>query len=277
MAETDKTADIKPSESTISGKSRSAPDFKDAKCKPFFFKGGSVGVLLIHGFTGSPSHMRPLGEALRDAGYTVRGILLPGHADSLEAMERSNWSEWLEASEKAYKRLAEDCDQVVVGGLSMGGAIACYLAEKYPVKALLTYAPALKPKHSYIKYAHLVKHFMPHVGWSGNSLLHDEGFMKEYNIGYNGLPVSKVDDLIKIYTMANEQLKKITCPVFVAQSKFDEQVHKDVPDMLKAGVSSKVCEVLWLTKSPHVCTIGADHDVVFDRTLQFLRNNVDSK
>ena len=29
-------------------------------CQPFLFPGGPKGVLLLHGFTGSVSHMRPL-------------------------------------------------------------------------------------------------------------------------------------------------------------------------------------------------------------------------
>lgn len=43
--------------------------------KPFFFKGGSEGVLLIHGYTGAPGEMRLLGEFLHSRGYTVLGVL----------------------------------------------------------------------------------------------------------------------------------------------------------------------------------------------------------
>jgi carboxylesterase len=47
--------------------------------EPFAFPGGDVGVLLLHGFTGSPQGLRPWGEALREAGFTVRCPRLPGH------------------------------------------------------------------------------------------------------------------------------------------------------------------------------------------------------
>ena len=47
--------------------------------QPFFYEGNDTGVLLIHGFTGTCGQMRPLGEALRGAGYTVMAPLLPGH------------------------------------------------------------------------------------------------------------------------------------------------------------------------------------------------------
>ncbi|MDR2657417.1 MAG: alpha/beta fold hydrolase [Oscillospiraceae bacterium] len=255
-------------------KKNNVPNFNDAKSKPFFFGDGSIAVLLIHGFTGSPAHMRPLGEALRDAGYTVRGILLPGHAETVAAMGRTDWTEWLGASEKALKTLLETHDKVVVGGLSMGGLIACRLAEQYPAAGLLCYAPALKFKRRINNLAPIVKHLFPYMAWGTNERLTNPGFMKEYNIGYFGLPVAKVEDLMKIQKATIPELNKITCPTLVVQSKFDEQVHRSVPDMLINGISSKTREVMWLTQSPHVCTIGADHDEVFERTLQFLRKNV---
>ena len=64
-------------------------DFSSPQGKPFDFPEGNHGVLLIHGFTGSPGHMRPLGEKLREAGFAVRGILLPGHGESPEALSLS--------------------------------------------------------------------------------------------------------------------------------------------------------------------------------------------
>ncbi|MDR0397031.1 MAG: alpha/beta fold hydrolase [Oscillospiraceae bacterium] len=255
-------------------KKTSAPDFKDAKCKPFYLEGGSTAVLLIHGFTGSPAHMLPLGEALNAAGYTVRGILLPGHAETVAAMSRTDWTEWLGASEKALKKLRDSHEKVVVGGLSMGGLIACRLAETHPVNGLLCYAPALKFRRAINKFAPVVKHLFPYMSWKTNDRLRDPGFMKEYNIGYLGLPVAKVEDLIALQKQTLPELSKIKCPALIVQSRFDEQVHRDVPKTLCEGISSSVREVMWLTKSPHVCTIGADHEEVFDRTIKFLRANV---
>ena len=64
----------------------------------FYFEGGKIGCLLLHGFTGSPLHMRFLGEKLRDAGYTVYAPLLPGHGTSVEDMAKYGWKDWLEAA-----------------------------------------------------------------------------------------------------------------------------------------------------------------------------------
>ena len=52
--------------------------------EPFLLPGGSKGVLLIHGFTGSPSEMILLGNYLYRQGYTVLGVRLAGHGKTVE-------------------------------------------------------------------------------------------------------------------------------------------------------------------------------------------------
>src|SRR5271154_6266158 len=46
---------------------------------PFELGIGPGACLLVHGFTGTPWDVRPLGEALAAGGFRVRGIPLPGH------------------------------------------------------------------------------------------------------------------------------------------------------------------------------------------------------
>ena len=57
-------------------------EYMHENVKPFFLPGDEHAVLLTHGFTGSAAHMRPLGDYLHAQGFTVRGILLPGHGTS---------------------------------------------------------------------------------------------------------------------------------------------------------------------------------------------------
>src|SRR5580704_15003176 len=45
----------------------------------FSAPGGPDGVLVLHGFTGSPFSMRPLADKLAEAGYAVELPRLPGH------------------------------------------------------------------------------------------------------------------------------------------------------------------------------------------------------
>jgi hypothetical protein len=66
--------------------------------EPFFFPGGPIGVLLVHGFTGSPKEMRWMGEYLAQDGFTVLGIrlpgMLPGLKISIAPAGRIGWRQW---------------------------------------------------------------------------------------------------------------------------------------------------------------------------------------
>ena len=91
---------------------------------------GSVGVVLSHGFTGTPASMRPWADHLAAAGYSVRLPLLPGHGGTWQETNKTRWPQWYGAVESAYDELAARCDIVFAGGLSMGGALVTRLAEQ---------------------------------------------------------------------------------------------------------------------------------------------------
>ena len=92
--------------------------------EPFFGLGdgtnGSVGCLLIHGFTGTPFEMRGLGEWLAGEGYTVLGPRLTHHGTTAADMNRSRWWDWYYSALDGWHLLNQICDEVVVVGLSMG-------------------------------------------------------------------------------------------------------------------------------------------------------------
>src|SRR2546430_6543846 len=79
--------------------------------------------LLLHGFTGSPWDMRPLGDALAARGFRVKGVRLPGHGGEPEAMAGVSARDWEEACETALDSLAST-PRVFVAGLSMGALLA---------------------------------------------------------------------------------------------------------------------------------------------------------
>ena len=120
--------------------------------EPFSAAGGPEGVLVLHGFTGNPQSMRPLAEAMADAGFTVELPLLPGHGTSIEDMVTTRWADWSAAAERAYEELAARCSAVVVAGLSMGGTLTLWLAERHPEIAGIVLVNPLAA----VSYTHLL-------------------------------------------------------------------------------------------------------------------------
>lgn len=88
----------------------------------------------MHGYTGAPSEMRPLGDYLHALGYTVSCVRLPGHGTSIKDLEATTATDWYAAAEAECLELLARFDSVYVAGLSMGGLLAIKLAAKLPVK-----------------------------------------------------------------------------------------------------------------------------------------------
>jgi carboxylesterase len=66
--------------------------------EPFFYRGGSRGILLLHGFTATPAETRWLGQHLGGEGYTVFGPRTPGHGTDPHDLARYRWQDWYAAA-----------------------------------------------------------------------------------------------------------------------------------------------------------------------------------
>ena len=75
-------------------------------------KNAHIGVLLVHGFTGSPPSMRPWGEFLHSKGYSVRVPLLPGHGTRVEELNKVKWEEWPAKITFELSELKKTCDTI---------------------------------------------------------------------------------------------------------------------------------------------------------------------
>ena len=226
-------------------------------CQPFLLEGerrnGKLhGVLLLHGFTGTIAHMRPVGESLHRQGFTVMGVNLPGHAATLDEMARCTWQDWLNAAKDAFLTLKEQCDYVSVAGLSMGGCLALILGEQMQPTAIAPISAPMGTKAPLLA-ATLVSPFLKTVWWrprSGPSTV-----IEDYDCGYPGFRSVSARHLAKLIALSRRDLHAVTCPVLVVQSHADGTITPDSADVILRGVSSGRKGVLWLDDAPHVCTI----------------------
>lgn len=249
---------------------RPTKDFSAPQCQPFFLEGGDHAVLLIHGFTGSASHMRLIGEGLHEQGFTVRGINLPGHAQSMEAMGQTGWQDWLGAARSAASELKDRYAHVSVVGLSMGGVITLLLAEEMALTACAPISAPMAVQNKLMPFAKIAAPFIPMTWWGGDperpTVLNDD-----YDYGYPGFPTGCAASLSKLIKMARRNLHAVTCPILAVQSHADETISADSADVIMAGVSSKVKGTLWLENVPHVCTISPEHPRIAAAIGELLR------
>ena len=247
------------------------PEYLSPLAQPFDFPEGEHGVLLIHGFTGSPAHMRKLGEELHRRGFAVRGILLPGHGTRPEDMRTVSWQDWLLTARQAAREMADQYPFFTAAGLSMGGVLALLLAEERELTACVSLAAPMETRNRFRHLALFGSVFHPMVHKrpkSGLALRVDPA----YDVGYRSFPTKSTHDLNVLMGKARRHLSLIHCPMLAVQSHGDETISADSLDTILGGVSSEVKARLWLDEAPHVCTIAPEYLQIAEAMERFLRD-----
>ena len=236
-------------------KPRDPSIFNVDECKPFFRKGGETGIVLLHGFTGSVAHMRPLGDALFGLGYTVLGINLPGHAASEKDMAAAGSREWLQAALDAAAHLRLHCKTVAACGLSMGALLSLILASLQKVDACVSISAPLPAQNRLLPLSRALGLFIPRVSWKEDGE-REKQLDQRYDLHYTGFPTQKGSDLYRLTKLAERGLPRIACPLLAVQSLADHTISPHSADTILGNVQSRIKEKLLLQDVPHVCTIS---------------------
>jgi carboxylesterase len=245
------------------------PGAGSAETEPFAADGGPVGVLVLHGFTGSPRTVRPWAEHLAAAGLTVRAPLLPGHGGSWQELAKTGWTDWYAEAERAFTELSGRCEQVFAAGISMGGCLAFRLAETQGdrVSGLVVVNPSLAGDNPLIPFAPVLKYLVrsiPSIGGDIKKPGTSEGAAKK-------TPVAAVATLPRMWKTTAAELASVTQPVLVYRSTVDHVVGPASMKRLTAALPN--AEVRPLTDSYHVATLDNDAPEIFDGTLAFVQKH----
>ncbi|MGH3367670.1 MAG: alpha/beta hydrolase [Nocardioidaceae bacterium] len=236
---------------------------------PYAADGGQVGVLLSHGFTGCPASVRPWGEFLAAHGYTVRAPLLPGHGATWPELNRTRWRAWYDMLDAHLDELTRTCDQVVVGGLSMGGCLALRLAEERPrdVTGVMLVNPVLASENWQLRAVPVLKWL---VG-SRPGICDDikRPGVREY--GYRRLPLKGLHTMMRMWHVTREDLPKVTQPLLLFRSAEDHVVEPLSGRIISQRVSSRDVTEQILENSYHVATLDHDAPAIFEESLKFVR------
>ena len=241
--------------------------------EPFLMPGNQIGCLLIHGFTGTPKEMRWLGEHLANEGYTVLGPRLFGHATDQQDMIRARWSDWVASAADGYHLLHDVCSQVVVMGLSMGGALALYLGTQVPVAGVVALSTPYVTPHPLMRNLRPIVPLISRV-WryaaKGPSDWRDPE-AAEGHLDYPDYPVRAAAELDDLLAEMRRDLHRLTAPVFLIYSRGDEAVDAEHAQAISENLTSSEAEILWVENSGHVITRDAEREVVFAAATDFVR------
>jgi len=236
----------------------------------FYFPGNKTGILMIHGFTGTTQSVYEYGKVLANEGYTVLGPRLTGHGTFPEQMEMASYLDWIKDVEAGLEKLEEMCETIYIAGLSMGGTLAMYLSERYPnLAGIILTNPAIElPKMAeyYEAKKDKAERFVPGIGADIKKIDVEE-------LAYEQTPVKSMGDLIELIYLVKMNLEKINIPTLIFSSVIDHVVPPENSKYIYDHISSEKKELISLENSYHVATLDNDKELIFSKTIEFLKSN----
>lgn len=102
------------------------------QAQPFLLTGGSVGIVIVHGYGGSIGDYHVIADKLHNAGYTVAGVRLAGHGQDQVALRLATVPDMQASVAVAVQEIRQHCKQVIILGSSYGGVLALDYAAHHP-------------------------------------------------------------------------------------------------------------------------------------------------
>ncbi len=236
--------------------------------EPLSHSSGDRGVLVLHGFTGSPQSMRPLAERFVEAGFSVEMPLLPGHGTDIEDLLGMRWQDWSKAADDAYLKLAEMCRVVAVVGLSMGGSLACRLAaDHHEIAGVVLINPFVEPPAE--SFREILQGALAGGAEVAPAVGSDIARPAAAELSYPGSPLAPALSLFEGLDALVGDLHEITCPILLMTSREDHVVPTSTGEFLMERVTVPLKRV-WLERSYHVATLDYDRDIIESEALDFV-------
>ncbi len=239
---------------------------------PFFWPAGPVGVLLLHGFSGTPREMQPLGEYLHARGITVSAPLLPGHGGTLDQMNRTGWQDWTAGAAAAYADLKGKCARCFIAGFSMGSLLTLWIAEHdASMTGIVLYSPALRIADWRLQLAPLLKHFVRSVKDAGTSDLHDPAAMRWMG-GFARYPVLALAELTRLRRDVLRHIAQVRTPALAIYATGDQAIHpRSGPETVRRLARQVEVEELVLYDSGHGLVADREWETVAETTYRFVQ------
>jgi carboxylesterase len=243
--------------------------------EPFYFPGGPIGCLLVHGFTGSPKEMRWMGEYLNQQGYSVLGIRLAAHATRQEDMLRARWQDWFASVEDGWHMLSNTCQQTFLAGLSMGGALCLLAATQLPAAGVVAMSTPFDlpkdPRRRYIKFLHRIQ---PSVA-KGLPDWHNPQAALDH-VDYPSYPTRSILELDALLAEMRLNLHKVKIPVLLVHSRQDNSVSPENMPAIYNALGTGQKSMLWIEDSNHVITREPERLQIFQAADQFFQQIVNT-
>ncbi|MGB5240906.1 MAG: alpha/beta fold hydrolase [Prochlorococcaceae cyanobacterium] len=244
-----------------------------------------VGLLLLHGFSGSTSTFAALEPALIQAGFAVQAPLLRGHGrDSPQALAGVTWSDWLDDASSALAELRARAGSVIVVGHSMGALLAALLAAEQSTaidSLVLAAAPVrlaspLAPGRPLAFLTPLLGRLLPR--WPMPRHYADPALAAS-DTSYPWVPMDALLSFLQLSVVVRRRLAEVHQPVLILQSRADRVVPPAAADLLASGLGTprEQLRMVGFERSGHELFRDCEEGAVIASVLQFVDERINRR
>jgi len=227
-----------------------------------------VGIVLIHGFTSTPSVMRPWAEFLNGHGFTVRVPLLPGHGTSIAELDDVSWQQWPAEIESHLIQLLNECQKVFLCGFSMGAAASLHVASRYQshIAGLILVNPMIHRKNAWPAAVKIASRFVKSFGTAGSDIKRGDVIQWKYD----RTPMRAAHQLLRLLEETRPLLPTIKSPLMLFRSVTDHTLPASNSAFILNSIGSNQRQEITLHNSYHVAPLDHDQEEIFTESLKFI-------
>ncbi len=241
-----------------------------AAIEPFEFWRGPRGVLLLHGFAGTPPEVLDLGRAVAAVGYSALGPILAGHGSTPQEMAGTRWGDWVGSAQAALERLRSRAPRVYVGGQSMGALIALYLAAHDPaVQGVIACATPLYLSDWRVHLLPVARYAVRYYEDRRAPDLGDPTRVSRLH-SYRHRPTVCIQSLVALGRLVRGLLPRIRCPVLILHGRNDRLANPRNARYVYDHIGSADRRLVVLERSGHAVTVDWESDRVEATVVRWL-------
>ncbi len=232
---------------------------------------GSIGAVIVHGFTSDNRAVTPLEQIARSLGMPTETPLLRGHGGHYRDLRGCRWDDWMRDLRAARVRLRQRVDRVVLMGFSMGGLLSLASAAEQPddVAAIVALAPALRIAHPLAPIAWLARGWMPFVPM-GKAVAYSDPKLAANDDSYSRLAVDAFCSFHRATRRVERLLPRVEAPLLLAHSRRDRVIRPAAAQIVYNRVQSEDKELVWFDRCGHALLEDCDAPAVLQQVRQFL-------
>jgi carboxylesterase len=264
---------------------------------PSSVTGRRAGVLVLHGFIGSPISSRPMAEYLNERGLFVHCPLLPGHGQYPDKLRGVSHKEWLAEAEEAHEFARQHCDDLFIVAHSMGNILAAHVTLKFGgVAGITMLAPVYHVPDRRLRFVKYARNFLtwyyPHKSKreSMQQLVRERVLDFDPTIDFDSpefqaqlpqvsrVPIGGMHEMVRTIEMGHKLWPRLNVPVRIHAGEDD---HAAPPDNARTIFAALPGNDKQLTVYPHVGhelmrPFEPIHSVIWEAIATFINEHATS-